>query len=361
MNDSSRSVNTIVTLFPDTYNPADDDELDKNLVDTTDSSGNYHFRHVTPGRYVVLARNHLTKMCFIARNIIVNEDSVTTAPEGILDGAGAIMADFSSETISPRGYVYIPGTDIFSLIKNDGSALLTEVPAGVVKSVIFVTGESIECNVLRNEIAVIAGETCIINQPLWKHSRRIALNTTATGAGVTGNVFDFPVLVRLHSGNFNFTETQPDGQDIKFTDNSGDLRFEIERWDVTAGFGDIWVKIDTVFGNDSNQSITMYWGNPAATAISDGTTVFDTAAGYVGVWHLSESQYETVNDATINRYNGTSPDTAWPLSGEGIMGKCRVFDGQKDFIIMPNTADSKLNFPQEGYYRKCMGFDRYNG
>ena len=96
----------------------------------------------------------------------------------------------------------------------------------------------------------------------------------------------------------------------------------------------------------------MYWGNPGAASVNDGT-VFDTAAGYQGVWHLGESGDGSAGDATVNRYDGISPDTAVPQVGEGVVGNCRVFDGVDDFITMPNTADGKLNIPDGGYYTVC--------
>ncbi|MBN1601547.1 MAG: DUF2341 domain-containing protein [Chitinispirillaceae bacterium] len=349
--DPLQVLNTIVTLFPENYDPVADRENDIKLVDTTDDKGIYRFKNVVPGNYVVLARNHISKMSSLVRDVIVSDDSVTNAPEGKLDKSGSVKAEFSLGSDSPERYIYIPGTDIFSVIKNGGSAFLEDVPSCIVNSIVFVSKNKEKYNVLRNEITVSAGKTSIIDQPLWKHSRRIAFNTTASGAGVTENVHNFPVLIRLHSGNFKFTETKSDGQDIKFVkNNSQELAFEIERWDAIAEFAEIWVKIDTVHGNDSSQSITMYWGNPAVSGKSNASRVFDTASGFQGVWHLGDSSGNQAADATINRYNGISPDTAIPMLVEGMVGKCRLFDGKEDFITMPKTAESGLNFPEEGYY-----------
>jgi hypothetical protein len=194
----------------------------------------------------------------------------------------------------------------------------------------------------------------VVFNPAWKYSRRLILNTTATGAGVPGNVINFPVLVRLTANTFNFAQARTSGEDICFaTDGGLPLACEIEQWDSVGQRAAVWVKIDTVYGNDSDQSITMYWGNPAALPRPDRGRVFDTADGFQGVWHMGDAAEDSVRDATVNGFSGVSPDTSRPSTGEGVIGNCRVFNGVADFITMPNTAGSKLSFPQEGNYSVC--------
>jgi hypothetical protein len=94
----------------------------------------------------------------------------------------------------------------------------------------------------------------------------------------------------------------------------------------------------------------MFWGNPDASPRSGTGVVFDTTGGFQGVWHLGDAANDSLRDATDNRYDGGSPDTARPQVAEGVIGNCRVFDGAADYITMPNTADGKLNFPENGTY-----------
>lgn len=350
-NDSSPAPNTVVRLIPDEYNPVTDSSGGGSFIDTTDNNGFYRFSRVAAGRYVVLARNRIAATSFLVRNVISNNDSLTTAPEGTLSRSGSISADFSLAGAAAGGYVYIPGTDITASIGSDGSAVLADVPPGTITAVILASGNNEKRNVLRNEIVVAADAVVIIDQPLWKYRSRFGLNTTPAGADVAGNVYNFPVLVRLNSGNFNFSQARGDGGDLLFTGNSNVvLPFEIERWDAGAMHAEMWVKVDTIRGNDSVQSITMYWGNPDAALQSTSGGVFDTADGYLGVWHMGDNAPDSVRDATVNRYSGGSPDTASPAVAEGAIGDCRLFDGKSDFITMPNTAAGKLNFPESGQY-----------
>ena len=46
----------------------------------------------------------------------------------------------------------------------------------------------------------------------WQYRKKINFDTTETGAGIGENLSDVPVLVRLHSGNFSFTNAREDGE-----------------------------------------------------------------------------------------------------------------------------------------------------
>jgi hypothetical protein len=170
----------------------------------------------------------------------------------------------------------------------------------------------------------------------WAYSKTLVLNTTPSGAGVTGNVLNFPVLVRLTNSNFGFGQAQNNGSDLRFAKTNGALcAYEIERWLPAQGVAEIWVKVDTVYGNNGTQSITMYWGNPAAAAVSNGAAVFDTAKGYVGVWHLSETMGTSISDATLFGRNGTKTIAGTPAPVQGIIGGAQNFSGTiNDYISL---------------------------
>ncbi len=349
--DDKPAADAIVRLFPDEYDPVADSALGGRFIDTADANGNYRFSRIAAGKYSVLARNLDAALSSMVRDIAVTDDSLTTVPAETISRSGSIIADFSPGGVAAGAYVYIPGSDISSPVGSDGSALLADVPPGTFTSVILASGNNEKRNVIRNKITLAAGDTAIIDQPLWKYSLHLALNTTPDGADVAGDIYNFPVLIRLDAGNFDFTQARPDGGDLIFTGNGNtSLPHEIERWDAAARRAEIWVKVDTVFGNDSGQSMTMYWGNPDAPPRSASGEVFDTVGGYQGVWHLGEAAGGPARDATVNRYDGTSPDSTIPQVAEGVIGNCRMFDGITDYITMPNTADSRLNFQENGYY-----------
>jgi hypothetical protein len=153
----------------------------------------------------------------------------------------------------------------------------------------------------------------------WAHHRNITLNTSATGADVSGNVDKFPVGINLSAANFDFSQAKDDGSDLRFSTAAGAvLPYQIESWDKAAQTAAVWVKVD-VKGNDASQAVSMHWGNPGATSESDGTKVFDKADGWVSAWHLAEkgnADEAGYKDATANAKHGKgmhmTPETTVP-------------------------------------------------
>ena len=114
----------------------------------------------------------------------------------------------------------------------------------------------------------------------WARSAELSLNTAPSGAGIASTLTGFPLLVRLTADNFDFAQARPDGGDLRFAKPDGTpLPYEIERWDPNLRAAEAWVRLDTLRGGDSSQSIRMYWGNGAAADSSRGAAVFSAANG----------------------------------------------------------------------------------
>jgi len=160
----------------------------------------------------------------------------------------------------------------------------------------------------------------------WAYNRKLWIDTTSDGADVSGNVDDFPILVRLDTYKVPFAQCNSDGSDIRFEDSSGNkLWFEKERWDNTNKLGEFWVFMPTVSGN-TKQYITVYWGKSDAEDISYSFNVFRRNAGFAAVYHLNESFV----DATDNEYNGTNNGSD---DVEGVSARGREFvEANSDYI-----------------------------
>ncbi|NLE01538.1 MAG: DUF2341 domain-containing protein, partial [Fibrobacter sp.] len=154
-----------------------------------------------------------------------------------------------------------------------------------------------------------------------------------TGADITEDILNFPILVRLTDSIFNFSQTLAGGEDIIFTNSNGKaLPYEIELWDKENGNAVLWVRTDTIYGDDSTQHIIMYWGNESATRQTNSIAVFDTSDSIAGVWHLCNNS----QDASTAGNNGTvcsAGDTT------GIIGLCKKFNGN-DSILIPGLLGS---------------------
>ena len=340
--------NASVRLFPGSYDPVKATAAP--LYATTDSLGRYSFSHIPRGDYTILALDTGSRTGVLICGVHVAGDTITL-PAATLRVPGSIKITLPSGINSATGYVFIPGTTYFIFLNHSTTfVMLDSIPAGIVPPVSYAATNSAGSTVIRYNVTVSPGDTTVVWNPLWKYARAFVLNTSATGANVTGSVANFPVLVRLNSGNFDFSQAQATGADIRFTKSDNTfLPYEIERWDAGNKVAEIWVKADTVHGSDSMQSLMMYWGNVKATDSSNGAAVFDTASGFQGVWHLGEAGNALVKDATGNHYDGTPSDTA-PAGAEGTIGPCRSFNGASNFIRMNGTANSKLNFQENDTY-----------
>lgn len=339
---------TQVKLIPIDHNPALMGDVADSLIDTSDANGQYSFENIQPGLYNIQAVQLEDRTRMLVFGVEVTGDT-TFVPSDSLQDPGSIKLIPGIETT--EGYVTIPGTDIVLLLDGKESEILFDsVPAGKIPEIRYVTGED-SAIITKQDVLVKSLDTTIITNFTWSNKRSIYLNTTVSGAGVDSDVHDFPVLIRLTESNFDFSQAAENGKDIRFTSRSGTpLLHEIEKWDGASRYAAIWVRIDTVYGNDSTQSILMYWGNPDAQDYSNSKLVFDTASGFQGVWHLGDEQDDLIRDATFNGYDGSSPDTARPSTGKGAIGNCRTFNGISDFITMNNTAESKIDFPDNGNY-----------
>lgn len=183
---------------------------------------------------------------------------------------------------------------------------------------------------------------------LWSDTTGILMNTSESGIDISSDVLQFPVLIRLNSSNFDFSMANSDGSDIRFAKHDGThLPYQIEHWNSDSSKAQIWVKVDTVFANDSSQYITMFWGKADAVSRSDGSTVFDTSNGFRGVWHLNQNPSGTppqMVDASGSNNNGTiHGGMSVNNSIDAVIGKGITIDGIDDYI----STQEQFGNPQE--------------
>jgi hypothetical protein len=206
----------------------------------------------------------------------------------------------------------------------------------------------------------------------FKYKKEVTLNTSATGANVTGTVTGFPVPINLSADNFDFAQAKADGSDLRFTKPDGSpLPFEIESWDATGKSAAVWVRTD-VTGNSASQALVMHWGNPDAAAAGDSKAVFPTS-DFLGVWHLGEAANNDAagfKDATANAAHGkgssyTSAQTVPARIGKGLKNsnalknsitidetKSALFNPEPSFTIFVWT--NIVSFPSNGAYHTMI-------
>jgi Concanavalin A-like lectin/glucanases superfamily/Domain of unknown function (DUF2341) len=339
---------SLVSLSSQTGNDADG---------ITDDSGAFTLNNVGRGDYSIEVNDLMSNAALISCRVSVL-DSLFVVPADTLKPTGSISGTLSaSSTAWGNVFVQVYGLRRIARISTAlAKFVINDVPSGHYTVRIISSGAGGAHKIGDVEVAPGAQTdlgTVEATSPAntYQYSRQITLNTSASGAAVFNNVYNFPALIRLRDATFNFSQAQGRGQDLRFIKaDSSDLPFEIERWDSAQGQAEIWVKLDTVLGNDASQYITMLWGNPLALGRSNSVAVFDTGAGFQGVWHLAQTGNGVASDATANHFDGMSMGMNATSSAPGAIGLAQSFDGSSSYIQIPGTAGSVLNFPENGRY-----------
>lgn len=161
----------------------------------------------------------------------------------------------------------------------------------------------------------------------WDYRRLVTIDSTLVDEDLT----DLPVLVKLESTNHNFSKSQDHGEDIRFTSADGStlLKHEIERWDGVGGRAEIWVKLPNVLSS-SDTHFYIYYGNTSVLDGQDPANVWDS--GYVMVHHMKDETPSTVEDSTLNSYDGTKKAAGEPVEVAGQIYSGQDFDGGDDYV-----------------------------
>jgi hypothetical protein len=114
----------------------------------------------------------------------------------------------------------------------------------IVTAIVFLSGAALLCS----------------NMDDWHYHCIISINNSSN----PHELKNYQVFVKL-SDSFKFSQAQSDGDDLRFTNWSGDmLPYWIESYDSLSEEAKIWVKVDSIPASDTT-SIIMYYGNHQAS------------------------------------------------------------------------------------------------
>ena len=174
-------------------------------------------------------------------------------------------------------WVQIYGTDRIVKTDKDGVFTLDSLPPASYQIRAILPDEqatigeaSVQVSASANSDAKTLAKPDLKNEHLeqWQYSRVIALDSTISDW--MRPIADTTVIfVRLNSANFNFSEAMKNGNDIRFTDQSGTrLQFKRSYWSDSLQQAELQIRIN---GTSSVESLTMYWGKTAAIDASCNT------------------------------------------------------------------------------------------
>jgi len=169
----------------------------------------------------------------------------------------------------------------------------------------------------------------------WTARKKIVLDTTAAGAGVSDPVGSVPVLIRLYDGNFQFTGAQPDGSDLRFVadDNKTLLAFHLEKFDPLLNEAFVWVKVPDLKPG-AQTIIWLYYANASGKAgkAEDAKATYDGDTALV--YHFAEHG-QPAYDSTVSGSNGQN---AGLPSDNAMIGTGLRLDGKTTVSIPPAPA-----------------------
>lgn len=161
--------------------------------------------------------------------------------------------------------------------------------------------------------------------PEWKYRKAVTVDTSPSGINTTGAIGRTVVLVRLHNGNFTFTDALDNGADIRFidSDDKTPLAYHVERYDAQNGLAAVWVSVPNLNGGEKHQ-IWLYFGNSAAPVAQDAKATFD--ADTVAAYHFGEKPGQASADSTAN--GNAAQNGPAGIDPNGIVGQSARFPGQ---------------------------------
>ncbi len=150
--------------------------------------------------------------------------------------------------------------------------------------------------------------------------------------GSDTDLHDYQVRIHLDRSNFPLEKCKPDGSDIRFRDDSGEiLPYWIERWNAAEGV--IWCKIPFIPA-ESSKFIWMIYGNPNAKSESNAEKTFKRIIDNVvcGLL-LNEGRGNIARDTSGNNKHGDIINAIW--SSDGRYAYSLEFSAEDDYVDLP--------------------------
>ena len=169
----------------------------------------------------------------------------------------------------------------------------------------------------------------------WDTRKKITLNTAQIGT--KDALLQVPVLVRLHTGDFDFGNVKENGGDLRFVadDDKTPLKYHIEKFDPVNEMALVWVQVPKLTPGKAD-SIWMYSGNSKTTPADDAKATYD--AGQIAVYHFDGT--EAVPQDRSGNGNNAAQSTA-KLGDGSLIGRGATFDGG-NIITIPASPTLKL-------------------
>lgn len=161
----------------------------------------------------------------------------------------------------------------------------------------------------------------------WSQRKKISINA----ASITQAITQPSVVVRLHSGNFDFTAVNVDGSDLRFIaqDDKTELKYFVEKFDAVNELAIIWVQVPQISSADKDAHFWLYFGNENATSSANPKIMLDSHL--VAKFQFSEKAL--LQDSSPSGIIASGKITAQKA---GLIGESAVLTGEP--LVIPANA-----------------------
>jgi len=209
--------------------------------------------------------------------------SNATTEEYTVEGAGVGDVNIPSNAglISDQSWIYLHS----SAVCTTGNAKI--VNNGVSTNITLPTSNAMLTN-YASITTFPSGNTAVGITTCTTGAPTVQLFEAGIQVAYIPDLTNFPVLVNLSSDTDLHNHAQSSGNDILFTDSTGEtlLPFEIENYTSSTGSLQAWVNISSL-STANDTIIYMYFGNPSASSQANVHGTWNS--NYGGVWHFSSS------------------------------------------------------------------------
>jgi biopolymer transport protein ExbB len=175
----------------------------------------------------------------------------------------------------------------------------------------------------------------------WNYRMRVVADTTTKGANVNAPIGRTQILVRLHTGNFDFSKVKDDGSDLRIiaADDRTPLHFDIEKFDgLVDQVALIWVDVPNL-APAAQTPFYIYWGNKNATAGADPKGTY--SPNQVLVYNFGGNEGPP-KDSTAYGNNALTPSLR---DRSALIGNGAKLDGTNP-ILLPKTPSLAMGAAQ---------------
>ena len=320
-----------VAVVPAKFSAADGVPLDSSFIGKADSLGRYAFDHVPDGKFSLEAFDSASGQRFVQMGLALSDSAF--GGDCVLENVGSVRLGAHGFADGTKGFVYIPGTTILRPVTVElGNIFVDSLPADSLWPLVFVSEDGYTLS-LEKGVTVVSDSTLNIDENRVSLAFRFPLDMTASGIDLSEDLRNFPLALRLDSGDFDFRGLERIRGAWSAVLCGDTLALDNSYADFERESFAFWVRIPKLRAGAQDTLILSFEEGASSSFADSATRVFSD--GFVAAWHFDGEETSAL-DATGNGFDGI-PE-ALSVADEAAVGGAFSFDGKKGFVTVPNSA-----------------------